>query len=74
MEFETKGKQQVNVYYVNAPVFCVVEENFGGNSHDYDVSALQAQVGSNCVFYFFYFYFYVDVVSLKIYYVAIVVT
>ncbi|XP_008795396.2 E3 ubiquitin-protein ligase BIG BROTHER-like [Phoenix dactylifera] len=40
MEFETKEKKQVNVYYVNAPVSCVVEENFGGYFHDYDVSAL----------------------------------
>ncbi|XP_029119906.1 uncharacterized protein [Elaeis guineensis] len=40
MEFETKGKQQANVYYVNAPVPCVVEENFGGYFHDHDVSAL----------------------------------
>lgn len=51
MEFGTKGKQQVNVYYVNAPVSCVVEENFGGYFHDYDVSALQAQVGSNWIFF-----------------------
>ncbi|KAG1354595.1 E3 ubiquitin ligase BIG BROTHER-related [Cocos nucifera] len=39
-EFETKGKQQANVYYVNAPVPCVVEENFGGYFNDHDVSAL----------------------------------
>ncbi|XP_010933875.1 E3 ubiquitin ligase BIG BROTHER-related [Elaeis guineensis] len=43
MEFETKGKKQVNVYYVNAPVSCVVEENFGGFFHGYNVSALPAQ-------------------------------
>ncbi|XP_038978794.1 E3 ubiquitin-protein ligase BIG BROTHER-like [Phoenix dactylifera] len=46
MEFEMKGKQQSNVYYVNAPVPCVVEENYGGYFNDHDVSALAEDLQS----------------------------
>ncbi|RRT85097.1 hypothetical protein B296_00002568 [Ensete ventricosum] len=36
MEFETKGKKEVNVHYMNVPVPYVVEENFGGYFHSHD--------------------------------------
>lgn len=62
MKIETEGKQQADVYYIDAPVPCVVEENFGGYFNDHDVSALaedlQAQVRLKWNFLF--------VVSLKI--------
>lgn len=40
VELDTNGKKQVNVHYVNTPVPCVVEENFGGYYHDNDDFAL----------------------------------
>lgn len=36
VEVDTNGKHQVNVHYVNSPIPCVVEENFGGCYHDHD--------------------------------------
>lgn len=43
MEFDTNGKQHVNVHYVNTPIPCVVEENFGEYYDDHDDFSL-AQV------------------------------
>ncbi|ONK56629.1 uncharacterized protein A4U43_C10F10900 [Asparagus officinalis] len=41
VEPDTDGKEQVNVHYVNSPVPCVVEENFGGYYGDHDDFVLE---------------------------------
>ncbi|XP_072986943.1 E3 ubiquitin ligase BIG BROTHER-related-like isoform X3 [Typha latifolia] len=51
MESDTTGKHKVVVHYVNSPVSCVVEENFGGYFDDLDDVALAEVIqDQECVY------------------------